>query len=209
MTAVLVMRSTIAHISCETQAQKELTTAPGVRTSKYYKSNDASSRSPATSPTRGMGFERLHVVPSGRPLEMGVLDYPRKLSGNLIQLQLLKKSQISSLFGMQPSSVGFLVSTIAPKWAATSLNNCTKQGAQVSLYTFHISIPLQRTPGEVMPAVMTYAEDCVQYMRTLEVKSFLTVKKSMYIVDSRGSYMLFFIRTVNTLLCDNYPKRSI
>ncbi len=50
-------------------------------------------------------------------------------------------SQISLLFGMPPSPNGFLLSTLAPKWAASTLTCVLNIVSQYHTYMFHIKMP--------------------------------------------------------------------
>ncbi len=68
------------------------------------------------------------------------------------------KSQIC----VPPNPVGFILSTLAPKWAAPTLNLCSQYSAQVScLCVLHkISAKKYSTWRLVLPAANLYAKDC-------------------------------------------------
>ena len=74
------------------------------------------------------------------------------------------KRQISFLFGMLSSPGGFLLSTLAPIWAALTLNPCSQHCTQVS----HLHIPHQifsstrfsTVSGHVMLDTITYGKHC-------------------------------------------------
>ena len=70
------------------------------------------------------GGEAWGVDPTGngRPERQ---DSSMKVSGNFINFSP-SKSQVSILFGMPPSPGGFLLSTLAPKWAAWTMKPCTQ-----------------------------------------------------------------------------------
>ncbi len=53
------------------------------------------------------------------------------------------KSHLSVLFGVAPSPGGFLLSTLAPKWAVLTLTCVLDIMSQYHIYTFHIKILLQ------------------------------------------------------------------
>ncbi len=96
----------------------------------------------------------------------GGWDCHMKISGHFIHFFPLKKP-LFSLFGMPSSPSDFLLSTLAPKWAALTLTQCTQHCVPVS----HLHIPHQifdsnmlqySVSGLIMLDAFTYGKDHIR-----------------------------------------------
>ena len=86
-----------------------------------------------------------------------------KISGD-INIYPLKIPNFSPAWHAPPSQVVFLLSTLAPKWAAFTLNICTRHCTQIShtcsTSKFHLNMLQYSTWGDVMLNAISYGMDC-------------------------------------------------
>ncbi len=103
-------------------------------------------------------------------------DSPMKISGHFINISPLKKANFNAVWH-GPSPGGLLLSILAPKGAALTLNHCARHCVLVS----HVHVPHQIfTPtrfssvsGLFMLNAITYGKDCMKLHEKYELLNLL------------------------------------
>ncbi len=116
-----------------------------------------------------VGFRTCGMQPCGNDWPGG-WDCHMKISGHFIHFFPLKKP-LFSLFGMPSSPSDFLLSTLAPKWAALTLTQCTQHCVPIS----HLHVPHQIFTPTCFSTVFQVSS-CLTHLLTPRTVYILIVK---------------------------------